>query len=427
MNRTQRSVAGFLSALVLTCPLAAGRGAAQTAATTAPIRPTPTTTVMPITEEVVYESGRPGWGMSNFGGGQGPFWADAEYLLWWMRGPTLPPLVTESPVGTPLEQSGVLGTPGVSVLFGGDSVNEDPRSGFRIMAGVWLDDCHTCGLDFEYLLLEAKATHFLDGSDGSRQISRPFVNAATGAQDSELVSFPGLLAGSVGVNATTGGLQGLGGHVRCNCINDCGRRVDWLVGYRHLRFTDSLDVTENLTSIGGIVPLGTNFIVRDSFSTENEFNGLDLGVVGEWRFNRWVVGATGRLGVGVISRTVQIDGSTTFTVPGDPAVTLPGGLLALPSNIGTYRSNDWSIVPEVKLTLGYQVTNGIRAYIGYNFLLMTEVAYAGEQIDLVVNTDLLPQLGVAPTPPLRSDRPTFLGNQATFWAQGIDFGVRMDF
>src|SRR5436190_10489023 len=49
-----------------------------------------------------------------------------EYLLWWTNGNPLPPLVTSSPPGTPQNQAGVLGTPGVQTLFGGNSIDNGP-------------------------------------------------------------------------------------------------------------------------------------------------------------------------------------------------------------------------------------------------------------------------------------------------------------
>src|SRR5262245_27258846 len=64
-------------------------------------------------------------------GSPGCLWAEAEYLLWWMKGAALPPLVTASPAGTPSTQAGVLGAPGTTVLFGGNSVNDEVRSGMR--------------------------------------------------------------------------------------------------------------------------------------------------------------------------------------------------------------------------------------------------------------------------------------------------------
>src|SRR5262245_54300916 len=52
-------------------------------------------------------------------------WVGADYLLWRVRGDSLPPLVTTSPPGTPADQAGVLSTPGTTVLFGGSAVNDD--------------------------------------------------------------------------------------------------------------------------------------------------------------------------------------------------------------------------------------------------------------------------------------------------------------
>ena len=47
-------------------------------------------------------------------------WGSVEYLFWWSKGRELPPLVTTG--GT-----GVIGDPGVQVLFGDERVGTDPR------------------------------------------------------------------------------------------------------------------------------------------------------------------------------------------------------------------------------------------------------------------------------------------------------------
>src|SRR5258708_36615891 len=56
-------------------------------------------------------------------GPNGQMWAEAEYLLWWVRGTALPPLVTTSPAGTSQIQAGVPATPGAAVLFAGSTAN----------------------------------------------------------------------------------------------------------------------------------------------------------------------------------------------------------------------------------------------------------------------------------------------------------------
>ena len=72
-------------------------------------------------------------------------WVALDYLFWWTRGMSLPPLVTTSPAGTPLPDAGVLGEPATTVLFGDEQVSDELRSGFRFETGIWLDRaCSQC-------------------------------------------------------------------------------------------------------------------------------------------------------------------------------------------------------------------------------------------------------------------------------------------
>src|SRR5262245_29465506 len=63
-------------------------------------------------------------------------WVSGEYLLWWLRKPISPPLVT---TGTPASQ-GILGRPGTTVLLGSDST-EEAHNGGRITGGTWFGEC----------------------------------------------------------------------------------------------------------------------------------------------------------------------------------------------------------------------------------------------------------------------------------------------
>jgi hypothetical protein len=79
-----------------------------------------------------------------------PLWrVRGEYLCWWTNGNPLPPLVTTSPPGTPLNQAGVLGTPGVETLFGDSTIDTGSRSGGRVTISRWLEDDDNSGIEFE--------------------------------------------------------------------------------------------------------------------------------------------------------------------------------------------------------------------------------------------------------------------------------------
>jgi hypothetical protein len=358
----------------------------------------------------------------------GRIWMDSEYLVWWMRGAHLPPLVTTSPAGTPATQAGVLGAPGTVTLFGGDRVNDDARSGGRITLGAWLNDCQTLGVEGDFFMLSSKGTGFAASSAGSPILARPFFDAATGRPNSEVIAFPGLLAGSVFANAGSTGLLGADALLRCNLCCGCNYRLDAIGGYRYLRLSDHLGIAEDLVSTSptnpNLVPLGTTFALADHFDTRNEFHGFDFGLKGELRRGSWVLQGVAQAAVGNNHEVVNISGATTVTVPGLPPVTSEGGLLALPSNIGHFSKDRVEVIPEFGARLGYQVTPHLQAFAGYTFLYWGDVVRAGNEVDPVVNPNLLPGSG---TPTIGPRRPMPLLTGSSFWAQGIDLGLEFRF
>jgi hypothetical protein len=346
-------------------------------------------------------------------------WVEGELLLWFLRGDTLPPLATTSPVGTPRAAAGVLGLPGTAVLFGNQTVNDDLRVGFRLRSGAWLDCDNLCGVEGSFFFVGSQSTGFL----GTAPIlTRPFFNALTNAQDAEIVSFPGVASGTIRIEDRRGDFYGTDANARCNLCCGCNYRVDLLGGYRYLRLTDGLSIQEQLTSTNpaSLVPVGTGIAVQDSFRTRNTFNGGQIGLAGEYRWSNLIVGLRGLAAVGDLHRTVDIDGSTVVAVPGQAPVTNAGGLLALPSNSGHFTSDRVAFASEVGITLGYQLTSHVRLSAGYSFLLLTNAVRTGDQIDLVVNPSQLPP-GTLAGPA----RPAFMPHATDFWAQGVTLGLEL--
>src|SRR5262249_51150728 len=159
-----------------------------------------------------------------------------EYLFWTTRHMPLPPLVTASPAGTPVGAAGALGLPTTAILYGGKNVDEDFRSGFRLRAGFWLDDCQSCGLEGSYFFLAPAAERRLCTGAGPPLLARPFFELfdpvpgaarATPLASAAPVSLPNQLSGAVRVHTRTE-LYGFDANVRKNLVCGCDLRVDAL-------------------------------------------------------------------------------------------------------------------------------------------------------------------------------------------------------
>jgi hypothetical protein len=345
------------------------------------------------------------------------FYTSTDYLLWWVKGSNTPVLVTRGSAGDPTP--GALGLPGTSVLFGGRNTEDNPFSGVRTMVGYWFSDDHALGIEAGGFILGQQGKNFSATSNGGTILTRPFVDATTGLQTTELVAGPNVLAGTVSVNTQTQ-LWGYEANLRSNFL--CGSLwgghyyTDALIGFRGLGLDDSVDIHESLVILGGN-SAGGRFEIEDRFEARNRFYGGQVGFVNEYRNGNWIVDLKTKFAIGAMQEQVNINGSTT-TIASTGTNTYTGGLLTQPSNIGHYNRSVVAFMPEVGLNLGYQFTEHIRAFVGYNIIYASSVARAGQQIDTVVNPNNLPP-SVA-TAPLR---PAFTFRSTDFWTQGVNLGL----
>jgi hypothetical protein len=345
-------------------------------------------------------------------------WFRGEALLWWTKGGQTPPLLTTSPASTPLSQAGVLGQPGTSVIFGDQEMNQGLHGGVRITFGTWLGCCQENGVEFSYMMLGDNTQSFSTASMGDPILARPFFNTTTNAEDSHIIAYPNVANGTFNTISTE---NFDGGEIlfRRALVHGCDGRIDLVAGYRFNRLNDGLQVNDSATSSGGsgsIAPAGTTINTVDIFHTNNIFNGGDFGFSTEWRRGRWSLETLLKLGIGETNTEVSINGATSVMANGTNTIST-GGLLALPSNIGVHNSNQFSVMPEIGFTLACDVTEHLRARVGYTLLYWTNVARPGDQIDLNVDTNQFP-------PPIATgEKPAFALHTSDFWAQGVNVGM----
>ncbi len=347
------------------------------------------------------------------------FWGRAEYLYWWVRGADTPPLVTTSPNGTPRDEAGIL--PAATVLFGDERVNQSGRSGGRFTLGYWFNCCELTGIDTSYFFLGDVNQQYSNSSSGNPILARPFFNVITELQDAQLIAFPGVVTGSINVNADS---RVYGGDVnlRRMLVADCWKRFDVLAGYRYFGISEGLGISTNTTSIDpqSIIEVGTTFAISDQFSTRNTFNGGQIGINAQMINGCWTLDLLAKLALGSNAQTVRINGNTLRTLPDGAAADFEGGILALPSNIGSYHRNQFAVLPEFGADLRYQLTPLWRLNLGYTLMVVTNVVRPGDQIDLNVDTNQFP-------PGTPGSQPRFTFVDSDLWLQGINFGVECNF
>jgi hypothetical protein len=436
---------GFLGSLLILFA-GASHALAQTSAPESSLPATPATPVaklgppQPTTSSGVMDD-RGTWGTSS--GTPLRFWVSAEYLLWWTKGGSVPPLVTTGPALPVTPSPGSFAAPGTAVLFGGDERNRNPFSGGRFTLGFWCNDCQTIGAEANLFFLGQRSSDFsatTSGAPGSIVLARPFFDTNSGLQDSELVGYPGLAAGSVRVHSTSA-LLGAEANLLFNlcrsCENPCYTscdscerpttryRVDFLAGLRYMELREGLGIAEN-TQVDPNSPVlaGNNISAFDQFDAVNRFYGAQLGIRSELWWKRVFANVTANVALGDTHQTVDINGGTRVITPGGTTTVLPGNLLAQPSNMGHHARDQFSVVPELGLNAGFQLTRNLRVFAGYTVIYWTNVQRPGDAINLGVNSTRVPTSTVVPSGLLD---PQFNFHNSNFWTQGINFGLQFRF
>jgi hypothetical protein len=347
-------------------------------------------------------------------------WGGAEYLMWWFRSGQTPPLVT---TGNPADNvPGALGQPGTRVLFGGD-LNYGTQSGMRFTFGGWLDKDSIWGLEATGFVFQRRTIGFSDASDaaGNPPIYAPFHDTNFHSEGSLTIADPLFgFNGHIAVSSATQlwGMEANGIYRLPAFASNV--HAELLFGVRYL------DLRENLDAAGFLNDFVDNIqrTYAEGFNTRNQFYGGQLGGRMGFDYGRFGVEVAGLCAFGT---THEVESASGSIIVGGPGATNPGtfpggGTLVFPTNQGQQSHNCFSVVPQAQLKLAYQLTNSVRATVGYDVLYWTNVIRPGDQIDRNLNTSQTSggTLVGQPSPAQQFRRTDFLG-------QGVSFGVEFKF
>jgi hypothetical protein len=359
-------------------------------------------------------------------------WFRGEYLLWFLKDAKYPTLAATTTAGGS----------DIRPLFG-DRVDPRARHGLRFTAGLWLDPQEVLGVEAGGFFLFERAVRFTASSDLTPSIVRPFVDAngefgprggESGPDRVVFVARPGALGGRLAIDAPSS-LFGVEANGRARVWGGPEARVDLLGGFRFLGLDEGLSILDERTVFTDPDRrlVGRTISVRDDFDTRNRFYGGQLGAAAQFRCGDWTADVFGKVALGCTQQVVDVRGGTRLTPTLAAFPARPAGLLALDSNDGRATRNRFAVVPEVGVTVGYQLTEAMRVWAGYNLLFWGGVVRPGGEIDTVLDLQRVPELARRSlnqttrarvvTPP----RPALRFNDTGFWAQGLTCGVEVKY
>jgi hypothetical protein len=371
-------------------------------------------------------------------------WVSADYLLWWIKdGPLPSALVTTGDPNT--DNPGALGHGGAPLF--GDKADLGTFSGVRVTAGGWCDCDQTLGIEGSGFVLSRRVQSFRAESDANgnpviafRYLDPPDAKGVT-AEDAFQASVPagnpfgvGPLAGGVAV-VSTSRLWGAEANAVLGFRPRGNLRLEGLAGFRYLELDENLDLSWHSQALdGATVPfLGGMFAApslvtsNDNFHAKTHFYGGQVGLRGEYGLGKAFVGFSGKVALGDSHEVVNVSGGSSLLPAGGTLVTATAGQFAGPSNIGRLVDDSFAVVPEVEVKGGYNVTEHLRAFVGYDFLYWSRVVRPGNQVDLIVDDRQNPvNPGFDPTNPT-TFFPRPLIQRSNFWAQGINFGLEFTY
>lgn len=352
------------------------------------------------------------------------FYIDADYLYWKIQNTSEPvPLV----VGQDVSHGPFTGT-----FLGDQKIDLGWHSGARFAIGYWFGTPACINAEVNYFFLGKKSKEYRVGTEDNLapRLRIPYFDVNLGIEDSIALSTPGRFAGDAYLRLNNN-MQGVEANVIANFASffDCRMNFGLLAGFRTLYFNENLHflVHTSLETIPSI------FNTTDVFDVKNNFYGGQLGASFDFSYCSFFMNMKAKVALGAMCQKLIICGQFETDELSDSAtgalVNYSGGIFALPSNIGIHNKTRFSVIPEVDLNFGYQITDFFQLRAGYTAFYISNVLWAGRQIDDSINTTQSIIFDFpSPKPPFSGPAdPKALMRSNGLWVQGFNIGFEFQF
>jgi len=371
------------------------------------------------------------------------FYGGAEYLLWSVKGaPLSVPLVSTGPdkEGFLLNSNATIlyGSPLAPASGGNDTQNFKMFSGSRLTLGYQLDPARNVAVEVSGFALEKRSAGFYIAS-GSTPLRVPVYNNVPyltgGGCDPQMPGVCVIPNGEDGVPISVPD-AGLSGSVSIsNTLRLWGADAKLILPFYLHEWTVStlaglsyLELRESFNMMTTLVGAPTSQFYAnesgytiDEFGTRNQFLGALIGLRGQRAWGPFSVSLIGSLALGVSHETLDVYGY--YQDFGAPFANSSGpyGIFAMPANEGHFTKNEFAVVPEGQVKLGYDLTPSIRVTVGYDFLYDSNVIRPTDQI----NRNIPKGQTYQQDSPTSTSSPARIFKTTDFYAQGLNVGLNV--
>jgi hypothetical protein len=369
-----------------------------------------------------------------------------EFLLYHVGKPNLNTVIATTTNAPNLATSvGAIGEQGTTSLLGPGSYDYRQMNGGRFTTGFATGALPP--IEISGFWIDKPALSLLDvssnGSANSAVLARPFrapnLPSLDGLGQQVVLSagFPGFLAGNINVAADLS-MWGLETNAFFNLGTSDVAGVDVIVGYRYSDLTESLAISNSLRSITNALnvsfnavnlaglPMGFTTTASDRFKSRNQFNGATLGLRSSLYVGQVSAMVDMKLALGGTHQTLNVGGTSSLISPDGSVQTVPGGLLAVASNSGNFTADAFSVIPELNVNVGFNITPHFKLFATYNIFAWTNVVRPGDQLNNRVDSRQVPTDPTF-TPGFRAATPPPPFSTTNFWGHGLSLGVEIGF
>lgn len=357
-------------------------------------------------------------------------WFSAEALVWRFGGSLLPSLTASVPAGTITASAAQVTTNGATttqtiinrtfasevnvnvVPPGGSNVLFNDQPGMRLALGFWLDPQQETGIDLGYFWMWRRTVGFNNVTNipgqtinsGLNQQLTVIAATGTGTTATVVATEPVFIA----ANTNTSLFGFTQNRIWGAEVNSRGRyayfgpaTVDIFGGFRYIDIAQTIGAVQSISltpfgagqtpppdassffsGVATIPPPGLTTTLLDSVYAHNQIWGIQFGGSIEWFLSpRIFMTGVGKLGFGDNYMTFQLTGSSTGT-----STPTSGMLVSNGDNGTTQHSHRFIFYPELNLYLGFQITDALRIFGGYNVIYLSAVAKVANQVATTTQT-----------------------------------------